>query len=414
MYLTGKMSCFVLIVVVFVHVTNTLAQTVFPETKCFEKPIPEDASLSCDCTGNGTEKVAQLPGSSFSWPGYSNTSALRLNNIRRELNGTVFVCLMQVAGEENRTANYTLQVVFGPSDDNTAVMGPSTFITDGSRDLNLTCTVTDAHPPPRISWSSPFTCDTPDSHICVFKPRVPEDDGKGVVCIATNPVFPPVKAAWAYYFLNLSYPPQTEPEISANLPTEVLRSGNTVTCTVAGGKPLVSSVIFTCTNPTLSDRDDVIGETSVSSSVVIDTALATANVTVCTCSAVWDPDPQLYANTSEAELLLEYQATVNKFTVNSTNDLSVLEDDNSSAVFQCDVTGRSSARVSMRKRGGWMSVGNTEDVTGNETDSVQRTLVHTYTVTSAKCEDMGTYTCTAESGFGDIISDSVRLTVSCE
>nr|KAG5693551.1 hypothetical protein BaRGS_011676 [Batillaria attramentaria] len=108
------------------------------------------------------------------------------------------------------------------------------------------------------------------------------------------------------------YPPPAPPEIRSSNKAQFLSSGDTLTCIVSGGKPLVSSVHFSCSNPDHPDGpddrngcpdhpdgpDDRNGS-SVSSSLTIDTSRATGADTPCVCSAVWEPEPLLYADRVE-------------------------------------------------------------------------------------------------------------------
>ena len=91
----------------------------------------------------------------------------------------------------------------------------------------------------------------------------------------------------------------------------------------------------------------------------------------------------------------------------------MLEENQSTIVFHCDVTGRPSTVVRLRKQGNDTLFGQTADVTDNWSD-VARRMVLTYAVTSARCEDSGTFTCLADSGFLDVSTESVRLSVLCE
>lgn len=91
-------------------------------------------------------------------------------------------------------------------------------------------------------------------------------------------------------------PPSQDPVIAGYTPGQTLTSGDRLNCSVAGGNPLVSQVIFSCPN-ILPDQPDTSQSAAVFSSLTIpSTAMTDA---VCTCRAEWSPKPQLYTrNTS--------------------------------------------------------------------------------------------------------------------
>ncbi|XP_070203644.1 uncharacterized protein [Littorina saxatilis] len=181
-------------------------------------------------------------------------------------------------------------------------MGPSPFTTDGTKNLNLTCVATDVFPSPQFIWAGLCASST---DTCTFMPQ-PNQTGQPVICSVTNAFNSSLGTQSASFCLDLEYPPPEAPGITTNINTTVLSSGDSLTCTVRGGKPVVTSVHFYCTNPPLSDQEDVTEDTSVSSSVVVDTAKATNASMHCHCSAVWDPEPDLYAATySDMTFLLD-------------------------------------------------------------------------------------------------------------
>lgn len=79
-----------------------------PTVSCHTRYVAEGKSLDCDC------RLSHFSNSHSSdilltWPGYSDNSVLKVMNVTRTDNGTVFTCLM-IRGEQKKTANYTLQV----------------------------------------------------------------------------------------------------------------------------------------------------------------------------------------------------------------------------------------------------------------------------------------------------------------
>ncbi|KAK7478340.1 hypothetical protein BaRGS_00030414, partial [Batillaria attramentaria] len=96
-----------------------------------------------------------------------------------------------------------------------------------------------------------------------------------------------------------NHPPQKPPFIANSRQSKFLPVGGTVTCTVQGGKPLVTAVHFNCTNQHLTNDVSKPVGTSVSSSVTISTTQTTDDDTTCYCWATWEPEPGLYTLTSQ-------------------------------------------------------------------------------------------------------------------
>lgn len=74
---------------------------------CLHTFVPERATLYCECRIRVGDSLKT--NFSLSWPGHSNNSTLKLMNISRSDNGTVFTCLWSLEGLTVKT-NYTLQV----------------------------------------------------------------------------------------------------------------------------------------------------------------------------------------------------------------------------------------------------------------------------------------------------------------
>lgn len=97
-------------------------------------------------------------------------------------------------------------------------------------------------------------------------------------------------------------PPAQKPVIQQQTTgPQFLQIGDNLTCTVTGGKPLVDSVHFYCTNPDLPDKEDARSASSVSSSVTVKTiAGITDTHMTCYCNATWGTKAEYYALASSA------------------------------------------------------------------------------------------------------------------
>ncbi|PVD27675.1 hypothetical protein C0Q70_12842 [Pomacea canaliculata] len=117
------------------------------------------------------------------------------------------------------------------------------------------------------------------------------------------------------------HPPTSPPIIKGNENGSILIVGEnkTLTCTVSGGKPLVSSVIFVCGNKTAKP---VFGDDeSVSSSVTFDVQVHHHN-TSCVCSAIWQRKPELYPDKAYITLYVKDMVTTEGKTEDKTEFLA--------------------------------------------------------------------------------------------
>ncbi|KAK7497495.1 hypothetical protein BaRGS_00011337 [Batillaria attramentaria] len=89
-------------------------------------------------------------------------------------------------------------------------------------------------------------------------------------------------------------PPSGPPVITGYSPGQQPENGDILVCTVTGGSPLVDMVLFNCHTPHLLDQNDIRNQTSVSSSLTLNSSQATVDSLVCVCTALWAPDPQQY------------------------------------------------------------------------------------------------------------------------
>lgn len=92
----------------------------------------------------------------------------------------------------------------------------------------------------------------------------------------------------AYLHFPPSDPPTSPPVIQGYSNGDILYSGNSLvmTCAVQGGKPLVSSVVFSC--PGHNDRSgDIFDLTQVQSVLTFDPLRVSDDGIYCVCTAVW-------------------------------------------------------------------------------------------------------------------------------
>ena len=106
-------------------------------------------------------------------------------------------------------------------------------------------------------------------------------------------------------YRDLADPPPDPPNITSHAGAEVLRTGDTLTCTVTGGRPAVDKIIFYCTDPQLTGRRGEASTTSVSSTITVNSARATENNMKCFCSAVWKPNARFYGIVSQISYGIE-------------------------------------------------------------------------------------------------------------
>nr|KAG5686507.1 hypothetical protein BaRGS_012581 [Batillaria attramentaria] len=353
----------------------------------------EGTSRSCECTSTSPSSQAR-----FSWPGHSNTSILRIDNIRRTDNGTQFTCLMEFNGN-NSTEVFTLQVAYGPDPSNTSIEGPSTFVTNGENLLTLTCAPKGVNPTipgtnPLYSWTGVTCINGSTNQTCSFRPDPRFHDGVSITCRVQNRYVTNVTSAYVYpnFILNLTYPPMSKPRIQGIPPDKILQDGDKLTCTVKGGKPLVSSVDFSCSNPSHPDQPDVFHQSNVSSSITISTTRAIGVDTKCTCRAVWDPQPSDYVRSTEEVVHLAYKSSVVSFTS--------LTEPNTRAKLKCIANGRPAPNVTIMSHDPDHVL-----VAGAGSQEVS------FVTNNTKCDDQLTFICIADNGFPK--PDQEKLTVPC-
>ncbi|KAK7106340.1 hypothetical protein V1264_017606 [Littorina saxatilis] len=241
----------------------------------------------------------QETGVKVSWLGRSPHALLSLPNVQRGDHGSSYTCLVTAAGRTLNT-RYTLRVAYGPSNEH-LTLGPADLITNGSHSLSLTCNATYVYPTPDYLWSG-ITCDNGTAdNVCVFTPDPTTDDLNDVTCTAVGSYgdgmyWQNLQSASKTIQLNVLYPPAQKPVIQQQTTEpQFLQIGDNLTCTVAGGKPLVDSVHFYCTNPDLPDKEDARSASSVSSSVTVKTVAGITDTHMtCYCNATWGTKAEYY------------------------------------------------------------------------------------------------------------------------
>lgn len=87
----------------FLFLTDSIAD---PTITC-KRFVPEGDPLNCECEAR---VVGDYPADfSLTWPGRSTNPTLDIPYVKRQHNGTTYICLLVWNGEK-RTASYTLQV----------------------------------------------------------------------------------------------------------------------------------------------------------------------------------------------------------------------------------------------------------------------------------------------------------------
>ncbi|KAL8624654.1 hypothetical protein ACOMHN_045189 [Nucella lapillus] len=169
-----------------------------------------------------------------------------------------------------------------------SLTGPRPFETDGSKVMPVTCQYEGKG---IRSWRSAQCVELKDK-VCLLQPKVPDDDGKEIMCEVH---FMDGSYGRAAFTIRLNYPPQEPPRIKGYNSGQILKTGDNLhmSCVVHGGKPLVSSVDFYCPGH-LDTEPDVESRTYVQASVTIDRLTSSHDGVTCVCSAEWKV-PEMYA-----------------------------------------------------------------------------------------------------------------------
>ncbi|KAK7485542.1 hypothetical protein BaRGS_00023230, partial [Batillaria attramentaria] len=200
--------------------------------------------------------------------------------------GSQFTCRVEWI-QDKQSATHTVRVAWGP--DNVNIPGSRTFDTDstGSRDLSLSCDATDVNPSTNLTYSWTGRCQGNTGSTCRFQPQPPDDDKMEVRCTVTNP-YNNNHQRQGSYTLDLKYPPLSPPVIKGYTTGQAVYADDSLslTCEVSGGKPLVTSVTFTCQSRHPDNPNDVTVSGSVSSSLDVSVTQYDDGIT-CSCTARW-------------------------------------------------------------------------------------------------------------------------------
>lgn len=213
----------------------------------------------------------------------------------------------------------------------------------------------------------------------------------------------------ANYSLRVYYPPTEPPVIHGYTAGQILKAGDNMSCTVPGGKPLVSAVIFYCIDPKIEDLEDHVGVLSVTSPLVMNTTLATSQNMTCLCKANWSPIFAMYQLSDSIAAQTEYKAELDQFTINGSSQPVTVYENVTSISITCAATGRLAPTLNLTFEGYNDPVTLTGQVTSN--GRWQRAL--NYTISTVACDHMGVYTCFADNGFPDLRKSSLQLSVNC-
>ncbi|XP_070174677.1 prolow-density lipoprotein receptor-related protein 1-like isoform X1 [Littorina saxatilis] len=160
---------------------------------------------------------------------------------------------------------------------------PKPFVTNGLLELNLTCVLDHNIKVIGYEWNVP--CFHLIGNTCVLRPQA-SDNEKNVTCMAN------MEYGWtsqtALYQIRLEYPPPSAPTITGYTAGEIKQAGErlTLTCTVSGGKPLVTSVNFLC-NRHPDNKTDVRGQNKVQSVLDIRSLEPEDDAMSCVCTGDW-------------------------------------------------------------------------------------------------------------------------------
>ncbi|XP_070202727.1 uncharacterized protein [Littorina saxatilis] len=292
-----------------------------PESNCSERTVfPEGQDRSCDCTNSKSQPGSPPP--TVGWRGSAPGQPLLLRDIKRSPIESRWFCEMTWGPEGNsivKTTNISTVIVYGPD---------TIRISDGANSPPLTdllvgqtatwrCQAFTVNSAARIEWTG-VACDNGQTRTdCIFTAGR-QDDGKTVTCTGRNNRFPNDLLASTSVRLNVTYPPNVPPEITGYINNTELTEGDnlTLTCTVRGGNPPVSSVTFSCVSDHHNSPNDTVvnsavhNDSSVSSTVTIERLQAGDDGTTCVCGAEWPygPDTLSYTLTSSVTLRVNVMA----------------------------------------------------------------------------------------------------------
>ncbi|KAL8566055.1 hypothetical protein ACOMHN_036214 [Nucella lapillus] len=391
-----------------------------PTTNC-PRYVLENEDLTCLC------QPPEGSSGTVTWPGHSDNGTLSVPKVHRAQNGTRYTCQLRGkdAGEET-SMSYTLLVAYGPSKEMfriTAAQQP--FPTNGSQNLTLTCQAGQVYPRLDYVWRNAGCVGTPTKRSCVLVPRPPRDDDLVVLCEVSRNYRTglPRELMTTEYRVNLTYPPLTAPQIQIQAKDSyLLRRGDNLTCLITGGKPEVSQVVFSCSDPYAEDKGDKKKDGGVSSTVTVSSLSRWRHPMRCICRGVWNVRPQYYTLTAEGLYYVEHPAVVTEFTImvgyngRSDGTDTLVGGSNASVLFLCSTYGRPTPKIARLSKVADPSFNATTPYHGSDDGSSNRGPLPPSTTTNwttdftwemwgmgevVRCEDMGRYVCSVDNGVGD-------------
>ncbi|KAK7474971.1 hypothetical protein BaRGS_00033782 [Batillaria attramentaria] len=163
----------------------------------------EFQDLKCSCL---IGKFGQ-PRAIVGWNLHGNDShlspTLLVKSVRRQFarKPRTFTCQMIWVRpgykKEIKTIRYELSLAYGPTDDDTAIIGRSTVNTNGCKEVKLICKSLDANPAPHAQWEG-VTCKEGNKEVtCTFRPDPTTIAGNmiNVKCTLVNPVSRDLRAS---------------------------------------------------------------------------------------------------------------------------------------------------------------------------------------------------------------------------
>ncbi|XP_076438269.1 uncharacterized protein LOC143277372 [Babylonia areolata] len=264
--------------------------------------VSEGRELTCTCSGDvgrpaGRLQLFRESTNTFTPGQYGGNTLQEKLTVSKADNGKKVRCdvdwVTDITGQV-----FTIQVAYGPT--RADLPDPPVYelhpTQSNNQPLTLTCSAVGVNPGATYSWSG-SRCDGTTGSTCSFVPTQ-GDNGGDISCTAVNTITN-VRKTSDTRTLRIHYPPSSPPVITG-YSGGVLYAGNTqsMTCTVQGGNPAVSSVTFTC---------DSGGQVSGVSSTIQVTASRDNNGRQCTCSANWkNKNPPWYTQTASVTLQVYY------------------------------------------------------------------------------------------------------------
>ncbi|XP_076438409.1 uncharacterized protein LOC143277461 isoform X1 [Babylonia areolata] len=264
--------------------------------------VSEGGELTCTCSGDVGRPAGRLQlfwesTNTFTHGQYGGNTLQEKLPVSKADNGKKVRCdidwITDITG-----ADFTIQVAYGPT--RADLPDPPVYelhpTQSNNQPLTLNCSAVGVSPDATYSWSG-SRCGGTTGSTCSFVPTQ-GDNGGDISCTAVNTITS-VRKTSDTRTLRIHYPPSSPPVITG-YSGGVLYAGNTqsMTCTVQGGNPAVSSVTFTC---------DSGGQVSGVSSTIQVTASRDNNGRQCTCSANWkNKSPPWYTQTASVTLQVYY------------------------------------------------------------------------------------------------------------